>query len=195
LAGAALAGASIFSIAVMAHHPSGTGHGALGQVVHGTMIAIVLVALAGYIRLAVRRGLHRFLNLAALVAYTAGAGANMLAAAINGFVVARVVADGAGQDILRLCWEINQALAYGAVYATSFAFLIWGGDLVREAGARWLTGVAGLAAAIAPTALLMAGALDMNVAGAFIVYALQAAFGVLAGAELMRSGAGARRHG
>ena len=33
---------------------------------------------------------------------------------------------------------------------------------------------------------LATGALGMNVAGAFIIYALQSAFGVLAGAYLMR---------
>src|SRR5262245_52531194 len=75
LAGAALAGASILSIVAMAHHPSGAGHGALTQLVHGTMIAIVVVALAGYARLAALRGLHRFSNLVALVAYGAGAAA------------------------------------------------------------------------------------------------------------------------
>lgn len=195
LAGAALAGASILSIVAMAHHPSGAGDGALTQLVHGTMIAVVLVALAGYIRLAARRGLHRFFNLTALVAYSAGAAANILAATINGFVVERVVADGAGQDILRLCWAVNQTLAYGAVYATSLAFLSWGADLTREPGLRRIVGLAGLAAAIAPAALLMTGALGMNVAGAFVVYALQAGFGVLVGAELMRGRTGAAGHG
>lgn len=186
LAGAALAGASILSIVAMAHHPSGPGHGLLTQLVHGTMIAIVLVAFAGYVRLAARRGLDRFFNLLALVAYGAGAAANVLAATINGFVVERVVANGVSEDILRLCWEFNQALAYGAVYATSFAFLSWGADLARAPGLRRIVGLVGLAAALAPAALLMTGALGMNVAGAFVVYALQAAFGVLVGADLMR---------
>lgn len=187
LAGAALAGASILSIVAMAHHPSGAGHGALTQLVHGTMIAIVVVAFAGYTRLAARRGLHRFSNLVALVAYGAGAAANILAATINGFVAERLIANDASQDILRLCWALNQALAYGAVYATSIAFLFWGADLARETGVRRIIGLAGLAAAIAPASLLMTGTLGMNVAGAFVIYALQAAFGVLAGAELMRA--------
>lgn len=187
LAGGALAGASILSIVAMAHHPSGAGHGALTQLVHGTMIAIVLVVFAGYVRLAARRGLHRFFNLAALVAYGAGAGANVLAATINGFVVERMVVYGASEDILRLCWALNQALAYGAVYATSFAFLGWGADLVREPGVRRIIGLVGLLAAIAPAALLTTGTLGMNVAGAFIVYAVQAGFGVLVGVDLMRT--------
>lgn len=187
LAGAALAGASVLSIVAMAHHPSGAGHGALTQVVHGTMIAIVVVVLAGYGRLAARRGLHRFSNLVALVAYGAGAAANMLAATINGFVVERLVGHDASQEVLRLCWELNQSLAYGAVYATSAAFLLWGADLAREPGLRRVIGLAGLAAGVAPALLLMTGMLGMNVAGAFVVYAVQAAFGVLVGAELMRA--------
>lgn len=186
-AGAALAGASILSIIAMAHHPSGAGHGALTQVVHGAMIAIVVVALAGYARLAARRGLHRFPNLVALVAYGAGAAANILAATINGFVAETLIAHDASRDVLRLCWELNQSLAYGAVYATSAAFLLWGADLAREPGVRRIIGLAGLAAGIAPALLLMTGTLGMNVAGAFVVYAVQAAFGVLIGAELMRA--------
>lgn len=187
LAGAALASASILSIVAMAHHPSGPTQSGLGEIVHGTMIAIVLVTLAGYARLAARRGLHRFSTLLALVAYGAGAGANMLAATINGFVVQRVAAHGAGEDILRLCWELNQAFAYGAVYASSAAFLLWGADLAREPDLRRVIGLVGLAAAMTPAGLLMTGALAMNVAGAFVVYALQAAFGVLVGADLMRT--------
>lgn len=187
LGGAALAGASMLSIVAMAHHPSGAGHSALAQMVHATMIAIVLIVFAGYIRLAARRGLHRFSNLVALVVYGAGVVANVLAATLNGFVVERVVAHGAPEDILRLCWELNQVLAYGGVYAISIAFLSWGADLSRERGVRRVIGVVGLAAAIAPAALLMTGAVAMNVAGALIVYALQAAFGVLAGVWLMHA--------
>ena len=186
-AGAALAGASALSIVAMAHHPTGFGHAPLAQIVHAAMIVFVVVAFAGYSRLAARRGLQRFSILLALVAYGAGAMANVFAATINGFVVGAVVANDASADILRLCWALNQTLAYGAVYATSIAFLIWGADLVREQGLRRLIGLVGLAAGIAPAAMLLTGALAMNVAGAFVVYALQAAFGVLIGADLMRA--------
>jgi hypothetical protein len=187
LAGAALAGASILSIVAMAHHPSAidapTG---LTQGVHAAMIVFVLVAFAGYSRLAAHRGLERFTILLALVVYGAGAGANLLAATINGFVVPAVHQHGASQDVLRFAWELNQACAYGAVYATSFAFLIWGADLAREPGLRRIIGLIGLAAPMAPAASLATNALAMNVAGAFIIYGLQAAFGVLVGADLMR---------
>jgi hypothetical protein len=189
LAGAALAGASALSILAMAHHPTGTGHSPLAEIVHGAMIVFVLASFAGYSRLAARRGLQRFVIWAALVTYGAGAMANVLAATINGFVVGAVVADGASDDILRLCWALNQALAYGAVYATSIAFLLWGADLMRDGGARRIIGVIGVAAGTAPAALLMTDTLEMNVAGAFVVYALQAAFGVLVGADLLRTGA------
>lgn len=187
-AGAALAGASALSIVAMAHHPTGFGHSVLAQIVHAAMIVFVVLAFAGYTRLAARRGLQRFDILLALVVYGAGAIANALAATINGFVVGAVVADDVSSDIVRLCWALNQMLAYGAVYATSIAFLIWGADLVRERGLRRIVGLAGLAAGIAPALMLLTGALAMNVAGAFVVYALQAAFGVLVGADLIRTG-------
>jgi hypothetical protein len=187
LSGGALAGASILSIVAMAHHPSGFGHDGLAQLVHGVMIAIVIMLLAGYARLASRLGLARFSNVLALITYGAGVVANIFAATINGFVVGDLAARGASEDILRLCWAFNQALAYGAVYATSIAFFIWGLSLVRRPGLSRIVGVLGLTAAIASAALLVTGALAMNVAGAFIVYSLQAAFGVLAGAELIRA--------
>lgn len=184
LAGAALAGASVLSILAMAHHPSGVGHDGLAQIVHGAMIAIVVVLFSGYVRLARRLGLHRFTVLLALTLCGAGAIANILAATINGFVVGQLVAHGVGPDTLRLCWELNQALAYGAVYAASAAFLIWGAHLLARAGLARVIGAIAMAAGLAAAALLMAGTLAMNVAGAFIVYSLHAVFGVAAGGYL-----------
>ena len=184
-AGAALIGASLLSVAAMAHHPAGTGQPLLAQIVHAAMIAFVLVAFAGFIRLSARLGLERFSNLAALIVYGAGACANGLAATLNGFVALQLA--GASADVRHFSWELNQALAYGAVYAASIAFLLWSANLVRTTGLSRIVGVVGLAAGVSLPALLLTGALGMNVAGAFVVYAVQAAFGVFAGALLMRS--------
>lgn len=185
-AGGALALASILSIVVMAHHPTGQGHSTLNQLVHGGMMALVLAIFASYARHAKQRGLDRFPILLALIVYGAGAGANLLAATINGFAAPAAFEAGASPDVLRLYWELNQALAFGGVYATSFAFAIWGFDLLRERGLRRYIGVMGLAAGAAPVMLLAGGVMSMNVSGAFVIYALHAIFGLIIGADLVR---------
>ncbi len=186
-AGGALAAASLLSILVMAHHPTGQGHSNLNQLVHGAMMALVLVIFAGYARHAMLRGLGRFSILAALIVYGAGVVANLLAATINGFAAPAAFEAGVSRDVLRLYWELNQALAYGGVYATSIAFAIWGLDLLHQRGLRRLVGVLGLIAGAVPLGLLASGAVTMNVAGAFVIYALHAGFGVILGADLMRT--------
>ncbi len=187
VAGGVLAAASVLSIVVMAHHPTGPGHSTLNELVHGSMMALVVLIAAGYARHAAQRGLRRFSILAALLAYGAGAVANLLAATINGFAAPAAFEAGISRDVLRLYWELNQALANAGVYATSFAFLIWGLDLMRERGLRRLVGVLGLAAGAIPVALLASGALSMNVSGALVIYALHALFGVVVGADMMRA--------
>jgi len=186
LAGAAMIGAALLTVFAMAHHPTGAGgHSNLAQMVHGVMMIVVVVTLAGFTRFATHRGLGRFTVLAALVFYAAGAVANLMAATINGFAVPALAEQDVSHDLFRLCWELNQAFAYGAVYATSTAFVLWGGDLALSKSGPRLLGIAGLAAGLAPAALLAADALDMNVAGAFVVYATQCAFAVAVGVHLM----------
>lgn len=187
LAGGVLAAASVLSIVVMAHHPSGPGHSGLNQLVHGGMMALVLLIFSGYARHAMLRGLGRFSILAALIVYGAGVGANLLAATINGFAAPAAFEEGVSRDVLRLYWELNQALAYGGVYATSLAFAIWSFGLLHERGLRRFIGVLGLVAGAVPVGLLASGVVTMNVAGAFVIYALHAFFGVIVGADLMRT--------
>lgn len=187
-AGVALAAASILAIVAMAHHPSGpSGHSGLNQLVHGVMIVLVLVSLGGYARFAARLGLQRFDVLLGLIACAAAALANVLAATINGFAAPAALEHAVSRDVLRFAWELNQALAYGAVYASGAALLLWSVVLLRRAGfERWLGGAA-LAVGVATISLLAGDVVQMNVAGAFVVYAMQAAMGVLVGASLMRA--------
>jgi hypothetical protein len=187
-AGAMMAGAAILSVVAMAHHPTGKhGLGGLAQLVHGTMIAVLLVMLAGFARFAACRGLDRTLPLVGLVAYAASAVAHLIAATINGFAVPALAARGVPHDFFALSWELNQAFAGLGVYLTSAAFLAWSLDLViRGPGATRALSVVGLAAAIGPAALFAAGAIEMNVAGASIVYAAHAAFALFVSVQMMR---------
>lgn len=183
LAGIALAAAAALSVLAMAHHPTGTALAAtLGRLVHGVLMALVLVMLAGFFRFAAMRGLDRFAVALAFALYAAATFANLLAAAINGFVVPALLERGAYETNAALLWTLNQTFAKAAVFAISAAFGLWGADLLwRGPRAARLLGGLGVVAGLAPAALLAAGILDMHVAGAFVIYAAQALFALLAG--------------
>ena len=149
-------------------------------------MVLVLVMLAGYVRFSQRRGLDRFVIVLAVSFYGASVVGNILAATINGFVAPSLAFQGASQEVLRLCWALNQSLAYSAVYAMGVAFTLWGADLLTARGAARVLGALGVAGGLATVAMLGFGVVEMNVAGAFVVYAVQAAFGVLVGAALVR---------
>lgn len=183
-AGWALLAASLVSVLAMAHHPSGREHMALAGPVHGALMILVLVIFAGYARFSAARGLDRLIVLAGLCFYGAGVAGNLLAATVSGFVVPALVERGSSNDIFAFAWALNQSLAYAAVYAISASFVLWGVDMVFR-GQR-IGAVAGLAAGIVPSALLASGALDMHVAGAIVVYAIEAAFGAFIGLRMIR---------
>lgn len=180
-AGAMLAAACVLSVVVMAHHPTSAGSASLANHVHGALMIALLIAFAGFSRFSARLGLRRFPVLAGLVFYGSASVGNLLAATVNGFAVPALAArePAISQEVFRFAWELNQALAYAAVYATSLAYVLWGAELFARK--QRLAGIAGLAAGAVPAALLAAGALDMHVAGAFVVYAAQAAFGIVIG--------------
>ena len=185
-AGAALAIASVLVVAVMAHHPSNF-ESEMGAPVHAVMIVLVIVSWAGYARLAWRCGVHRFSVLFGLAAYTAASLANILAGTIDGFITPALLDRSVSKDVLRMCWEINQAMAFGAVYATAAAITIWSIQLLRVGGVERAIGILGIGIGAATAVLLLSGTLSMQVAGALIVYALEALFGLLAAVVLLRA--------
>ena len=195
IGGAALIAAAAGTVLAMAHHPAGAHSGALGPAVHAAMIAFVALTAFGYASFAAARGAARPAILAGLVLYALAVFGHVGAATINGFVVPALAARGAGavdHAIFVLAWEANQALAKLGVVASSLAFLCWSLDFLGRGGleARAI-GLAGLAAGAVPPALLLGGAIDMDVAGAFLVYAVQAAWGAGVGVHLLRRRAAA----
>jgi hypothetical protein len=178
--------AAALSFVVMAHHPTGVGHGGLAQGVHGAMIAVVGVLFFGFAHFSLKRGLKP-LVLAGLVAYGLGVGANVAAATINGFVAPALAAKTETHDLFLLLWETNQAFAGLGVATTGAAFVLWSSHLLISGPARnRLFGLVGLAAGVAPVAALAASVLEMNVAGAFVIYSVHAAFAALVGLQLLR---------
>ncbi|MGQ0589346.1 MAG: hypothetical protein ACT4N8_07430, partial [Sphingosinicella sp.] len=190
IGGAALIAAGAGTVLAMAHHPTGAhGGGLLGPSVHAAMIVLLGLTAFGFATLCALRGAARPLILAGMVAYALALFGHAGAATINGFVVPALAGRDAvpGHDIFLLAWEANQALAKLGVIAASVAFLFWSMDFLRRGGGEAKAiGALGLAAGLVPPVLLLGGIVAMNVTGAFIVYAIQAAWGALVGVHLFR---------
>ena len=188
-AGAAMIAAAAGTLLAMGHHPSGAhGGSALAGIVHGGMIALLAAIAFGFAHFARRRGLERPAVLAGPIAYGIGLVGHVGAATINGFAVPALAARGVtSHDLFAFAWEMNQALAKLGVYATAAAYLLWSADLFAEPRARLLVAL-GIAAAVVPAVLLASGALGMDVAGAFVVYAAQVGWAALVGLHLVRNG-------
>src|SRR3954447_22469262 len=190
IAGGALIAGSLLSVFVMAHHPEHIDPNGLVGLVHGAMIALMSVTAFGFAHFALRRGVARPAILAGLIAYFIGFVADLGAGTTNGFIVPALAAHGAalsGRDVFLLAWEANQALARLGVFATAAAFTLWSIDFLRRPGleAKVIGGL-GLLAGLVPAGLLVTGATDMHVAGAFAAYAAFALWGTIVGLHIVR---------
>ncbi len=191
VAGFGLCGAAAATVLAMSHHPTGLhGISGDGDVVHGTMIALLAVTAVGLFYFAQRRGFDRLWILAGVVAYAISLGAHIGAGTLNGFVAPALAARGSGtvgHDAFLLIREMNQSLARIGVYATGAAFTMWSFDFLRRAGTmNRLTGVVGLLCGLLPAVLLFTGLVDMNVRGALAIYAAHAVWVVLIGVQFIR---------
>lgn len=187
-AGVVMAAGAAVSVFTMAHHPTGVDHVAIANAVHAVMISITILLLAGFSYFTVSRDTLHFLDIAGLGAYAVAAIANIFAAITSGFIVPMLVNRGVGSDIFAFTWAFNQSLAKGAVYMTGAAFAAWGLSLVLNGkGIDRLLGVAGVVAGVAPAAILAFNIVDMNVAGAFIIYTVHALFVIAVGLRMAMS--------
>lgn len=165
--GISLVASSIVAMAAMAHHPTAGGGGdfaafarnvermaGVNQAVHGTMIVLVAVLTWTLVAFAARRGLHRPLVMAGLVAWAIGAVIMIIPPVFNGFVIVdiarRALASPETADMLRVTLQtlssgVGVIVMIGAI-GMSIAVFLWSADLARNTGpARW-TGVLGLVA-------------------------------------------------
>jgi hypothetical protein len=190
VAGWALVGSAAAALLAMSHHPTHLGQGALSGWVHGVLIALSAVIAYGFLHWSRLRGLDRPAVAAALVAYGVALFGGIGAATINGFVLPAFPHGHGGGEAHQLAGAANQALAYLGVVATGAAYALWSLDLLRPRGTRAekLVGAVGLVAALVPLALLAAGVLRMNMAGALIVYGSQWAWMALVGLLMIAAG-------
>jgi hypothetical protein len=200
IAGIVLILTSLVVIVAMAHHPTGgeSAHiikiGGLSGMVHATMMTAMVALLFGFTVFAARLGLNQSLVLFGLIAYGVGAVAHLGAALINGFVVVSMASQYVGaaatelqqlRQLMRLTWALNQALAGLGAIAIVAGMTFWSLHLLRLNAIARIAGILGLALGILPVAAYVGGVLQMNVAGAFIIYAAQGAWALAIGAMLV----------
>lgn len=193
-AGILLVASAALAIFTILHHPEehAQGQSALNAVVHGTMIAVLAVMCFGFTHFAIRSGLDNARILAGLVAYIIYVSANLIAATMNGFIAPGLATrhdTSAGREVLALCWEINQASAILGVWALGAAFTLWGIDFLARTG-LWnrLIGVTGIMCGLLPLLLLAQVQFRLDVHTALFVYTSHAAWTIVVGVHILRSG-------
>jgi hypothetical protein len=188
--GVALVAGAILAVVAMAHHPTAGGGGdfaafarnveriaAVNQAVHGTMIALVAVLTWTLLAFAARRGLHRPLVMAGLVAWAIGAVIMIIPPVFNGFVIVdiarRALASPETADMLRVTLQtlssgVGVIVMIGSL-GMSVAVFLWSADLARDTGpARW-TGIPGLVAGAGLVIALPTGIGRLDLAGMTLV--------------------------
>jgi len=205
-AGAIIVAASLLSLLMMAHHPSGSTRdmavfveqvarvGALNRVVHGALIALLAALLFGFAEFSRVFGAGRSLVRAALVAYAIGTAADIGAATINGFAVGRVAAHYAGADtaaleqlraLLHLGWAMNQSLADLGEVARAIAIVLWSLAILRTR-TQLLLGASGVLVGGAIALALLGGWLTLDVHGMLLAVLCASAWNVALGVQLLR---------
>lgn len=206
-AGAALAVASVLTVALMANHPHVHAHdpaefidatsrqAPANAFVHGSLIALMGVLVFGYSCLSSRLGMGSPCVRAGLIAYLLGVVAVIPAALTDGFLISEFVArfrDRPAQDllvmkhVLTLCGLAIRVASRMWVVATSAAVLLWSAHLVGTTGSARAVGILGCVAGAAPVVALASGYLPMNVHGVGAFVLVQAVWGVAVGILLIR---------
>jgi hypothetical protein len=203
--GGILIAAALLAVLALAHHPVVESHGATGvmrqivtlsaadRVVHGVVIAAMLLVLFAFCTFAQRRDLRRPANLFALLAYAVGAAAIVVAGLVDGFFVPEIAlhfggpADAVtGVGLLKLCAIAIQLFTKLGVIAMAVAAVAWSADLVRGTAAQRVVAAVGFAAVAAQAAVLAFGGPSITVHTVLIIVAAQACWYVAAGILLIR---------
>jgi hypothetical protein len=215
LAGGTLIAAALLEVVAMGHHPAVTTPdileavrqiermGVFAGVVHGVLMALMLIVVYGLSEFALRRGATRPAIRAGIIFYLAGVIAMLGAAMVSGFIVPNLMAltaHGSSTDLavnvqlLMLCRVLNQSCANFGSVAMSAGIALWSIDLLRrEAGWRRGIGVAGILIGAVPAVALILGALHLNVQGMSAVVILQSLWCCSVGVIFLRDPSGAWR--
>jgi hypothetical protein len=208
-AGVILLAVTLLAVVFMAHHPTAgpspdighaidrvSGLAAASAIVHGALIAAMLVA--GYCLsvFASWRGLDRPFVRAGAIAYATGVVVMIGAALVSGFVVTDVASsmprDNAidlqvTRQLLTLCGILNQACANCAAVAMSAGILLWSIDLLRDRGVARAIGALGVGVGVIPIVALPIGAVRLDVRGMMLVVLLQGVWQLVVATWMMRT--------
>lgn len=206
--GGILIAAALVAVVAVAHHPVAKSHSAAevmrqivtlsptDRVVHGVVIAALLLVLFAFCTFAQRRDLRRSWNLFALVAYAIGAAAIVVAGLVDGFFVPEIAlhfGDPAdvvtGVGLLKLCSIAIQIFTKLALIAMAVATLAWAADLVRGTRPQRVAAIAGFAAVAAQAAAIALGGPSITAHTILVIIAAQACWYVAVGILMIRGDA------
>jgi hypothetical protein len=195
VAGVSLVVAAVLEVFTMAHHPTITtpnivdaiqqitSSRQLDGLVHGVLMALLLIVLYGLSEFILRRDVFRPAIRAGLIAYGCGVLVMLAAGMVSGFVLPGVLsltphASATDLDInlqlILLCRALNQSCANFATVALSTGIIFWSYDLLRRE-TRWrrALGTAGLIFGVIPAIALIMGMFRLDVQGMSAVLLLQ----------------------
>ena len=210
VAGIIMAIAALLSLVGISLHPVAATHNPttllpelvslrpMDELVHGALLVLALGLLFGLSVFSLRRGLHRQLVVAALIAYGTGVIALICAALADGFVTPWIAAryeGGTPQEIaiaiefLVLCAIVIQVSTRFAIAAISIAIACWSADLLPAAGALRVSGAIGMIAAIVSIGAMILGPSQLNPHGLMAIVGLEAIFYLAVATLLVRQDA------
>jgi hypothetical protein len=187
--GWAMIAGAVMGLTTMAFHPTHAGSAALAVGVHSLALAAVPISFYGGWMLTRRLADGGPAAELALAFYALSSAAALLAATVSGLVgpelIARQEALGVAADALRIYnHALNQAFAKVLVAASSAAIGLWSMEMLRTRRFRRGAGILGCAVAALALLALLSGHLTLDVHGFGAVLLAQAAWLILAGAEL-----------
>jgi hypothetical protein len=208
LAGIVLVVAAALEVFTMAHHPTITTPNivdAIQQItsarqldglVHGALMALLLIVLYGLSEFMLRRDICRPAIRAGLIAYSCGVLVMLGAGMVSGFILPGVLgltSHASATDLnidlqlILLCRAMNQSCANFATVVLSAGITFWSYDLLRrETGWRRALGISGLVVGVIPAAALIMGLFRLDVRGMTAVLLLQSLWTGGIGVGLLR---------
>lgn len=162
--------------------------------IHGTLIALYFVNLAGFSGWACRLGISRPTVVLGLVFYAVGAMAFTSAAVINGFALAMFaerIPNVRPDDITALAGSFNMAASIAAVWAaagvaaTSGAILAWSVCMIGHRTTERAIGLGGIVIAVGTLAVLISGSMVLDVHGFLLMTVAQAVWTIAVGATMV----------
>ena len=199
---------SLLTLAGMLRHPAPPGSGvmetvrwivevgAFNQWVHGFLIAVILVLIAGFHGFSGRLTRSPVLGQVATILYAAGGFAGICAAIAAGFAMRSIAVgylnatpdqEALVSGLLRVLGAFNFAWGRVWIVATSAAILLWSIALLRQSKVARMPGFFGLLAGGVPAVGIVSGLLPLNVPGTIGAIAAHVLWSLWVGYLLVRS--------